>query len=97
MSNSNRSLSGVETNKIDIGFKVFTLDTSNIKTWDGVLKEGETTEHQIKNFIDNSVDNIKPNRTKEDVVTEILLKYGLELTISTQEIQLKGGTINSSG
>jgi adenine-specific DNA-methyltransferase len=63
---------------LDIGFKVFKLDSSNIKAWDG-----NPTELEANLF--DSQDNIKAKRTEEDVLFEILLKYGLDLTLPIAE------------
>lgn len=68
---------------LDIGFKVFKLDSSNIKEWDSNFEALE------ENLLD-SVDNIKSDRTSEDLLYEILLKYGLDLTLPIEE-----KTINS--
>lgn len=43
---------------LDIGFKAFKLDSSNIKTWDGNLD-------QLQNNLFDSQDNIKEDRTEE--------------------------------
>jgi adenine-specific DNA-methyltransferase len=59
---------------LDIGFKVFALDTSNIKAWDGNPDELEA------NLFDSTI-NIKEDRTELDVLYEILLKYGLDLSL----------------
>jgi len=56
---------------LDIGFKVFKLDSSNIKEWDSDFDNLEV------NLLD-SVENIKEDRTSEDLLYEILLKYGLD-------------------
>ena len=76
--------------KLDIGFKVFKLDSSNIKEWDP-----ETDD--IKQTLLDSVDNIKPDRTPLDVLYEIILKYGLELTVPIEEnknfYSIGGGTL----
>ncbi|MBK2296727.1 hypothetical protein IBE41_06140 [Francisella philomiragia] len=57
---------------LDIGFKAFKLDTSNIKPWDG---------KNISGFGDlvEDIDNIKQSRSTDDVLFEILLKLGLDL------------------
>jgi len=52
---------------LDVGFKVFKLDTSNLKKWNP----------DPKNFV--------PGRTELDVVYEILLKMGLELSAGIEE------------
>ncbi|WP_304206103.1 site-specific DNA-methyltransferase [Fusobacterium perfoetens] len=76
--------------KLDIGFKVFKLDSSNIKEWDS------ETENLEQSLFD-SIDNIKSDRTSLDVLYEILLKYGLELTVSIIEkknfYSIGGGTL----
>ncbi len=76
--------------KLDTGFKVFKLDTSNIKEWDS-----ETTD--LKQSLFDSVDNIKKDRTSLDVLYEILLKYGLDLNVPIVEnkdfYSIGGGTL----
>jgi adenine-specific DNA-methyltransferase len=73
--------SELKIDNLDIGFKVFKLDSSNIKEWDSDYENLE------KNLLD-TVDNIKPDRTQEDLLYEILLKYGLDLTIPIEELTL---------
>ena len=70
------------TNKFDLGFRVFKLDSSNIQAWDTSVEE---FEGQLDMFAENTGDHIKSNRTEEDVLFEILLKYGLELTLPIEE------------
>ena len=67
--------------KLDIGFKVFKLDSSNIKAWSG------STENLKENLL-SQVENIKPDRSQEDVLYEILIKFGIDLAtpILTKEV-----------
>ncbi len=58
----------------DLGFKVLKLDSSNIKPWD-------VDFDNIQQSLEDSVSNIKSDRSEEDVLYEILLKYGLGLTL----------------
>jgi len=67
---------------LDVGFRVFKLDSSNILAWDTSVDE---FEGQLDMFAENNGDHIKSNRTEEDVLFEILLKYGLELTLPIEE------------
>lgn len=55
----------------DIGFKVFRLDSSNIKPWDNELVMDEQT------LFDQSSEVFKKDRTNEDILYEIMLKYGV--------------------
>lgn len=73
---------------IDTGFKVFKLDTSNIKKWDPNIDKDDLA------LLDN-IDNIKVDRTKEDLLYEIILKMGLELTYPIEEIKIGINTIYS--
>ncbi|OQP17438.1 MULTISPECIES: site-specific DNA-methyltransferase [Geobacillus] len=77
-----------ETGKtdLDIGFKVFKLDSSNIKEWDPDFENLERDLFDLQN-------NIKEDRTKEDLLYEILLKIGLPLTVPIEEIDCRGKTI----
>jgi len=72
---------GIEN--LDIGFKVFKLDSSNIKAWD---PESGNLEQNLW----DSVENIKSDRSPEDLMYEILLKYGLDLTLPIEELELVG-------
>jgi adenine-specific DNA-methyltransferase len=62
----------------DLGFKVFKLDSTNIKPWDVDFDNYESS-------LDEYISNIKPGRSEEDVLYEILLKYGLDLTLPIEE------------
>jgi len=71
---------------LDLGFKVFKLDTSNIKAWDAEFDD-------VEGALLSAVENIKPTRTEADVLYELLLKYGLDLAIPTEERQIAGKTV----
>lgn len=81
-----------ETGKpdLDIGFKVFKLDSSNIKLWD------PETANLEQNLFDLQ-DNIKEDRTKEDLLFEILLKIGVPLTTPIEEVSVNGKIIYNVG
>lgn len=65
---------GEEPKKVpDIGFKVFKLDSSNLKKWQPDYDDLEAT-------LFDSVSNYVEGRSELDVVYEIMLKMGMELT-----------------
>ena len=64
-------------NDLDIGFKVFKLDSSNLEKWD---PDYNNVQQSL------TIDNIKSDRTNEDLVYEIMLKYGIDLTLPIEEI-----------
>lgn len=71
---------------LDIGFKSFKLDDSNIKTWDPNTKD-------LENTLFNSVQNLKEGRTQEDLLYELMLKMGIELTANIEELSVDGKII----
>jgi adenine-specific DNA-methyltransferase len=85
---NNADKEGIEN--LDIGFKVFKLDSSNIKPWDADFDNLEDT-------LLNAVDNIKDDRSEDDVLYEILLKYGLDLSIPIEARRIAGKTVYSVG
>lgn len=80
--------------KLDVGFRAFKLDSSNIQAWDTSI---DKFEDQLDMFEENNGDSIKSDRTEEDVLFEILLKYGLDLTLPIQEKQIDGCTVYNIG
>ncbi|MFD2703592.1 site-specific DNA-methyltransferase [Paenibacillus shunpengii] len=76
--------------KIDAGFRVFKLDETNLKKWD---EESIDVEKSLLDFIEP----LKEGRTKEDVVYEILLKYGIDLSVPIEEVSIAGQTVFSVG
>ena len=82
---------GEEPKKVpDIGFKVFKLDSSNIKKWNA---NTENLEEQLQQSILNQV----AGRSELDVGYEIMLKCGLDLTYPIEEIKVEDKTLYSVG
>ncbi len=76
---------------VDTGFKVFNLDSSNIKSWD------PSQSASIENQLYNMVNNIKEDRSEEDILYEILLKYGVDLNAPIEEKVIEGKKVYSIG
>lgn len=84
----NKDKEGIED--LDIGFKSFKLDSSNIKEWN--------PEYMDKDFtMEDLVNNFVPNRNEEDILYEIILKYGIDLTAPIEEHKVNGKTIYNVG
>lgn len=79
-----------EAKKLDIGFKVFKLDSSNINAWDSDPDNLETA-------LSNSLFNIKTDRSEDDLLYEIVIKYGIELTEKINRHSIDGKTVYEMG
>lgn len=84
------STSEDNSNILDIGFKVFQLDSSNIKRWNPDKKD---LAQSLWDYVDNFVEG----RTEEDVVYEIMLKTGIDLSCPVEKLERNGHTIYSIG
>lgn len=74
---------GVDPEALDIGFKVLKLDKSNIREWN-------TDFDNIGETIDLFEDMFVEGRSELDIVFEIMLKNGLELTYPVNSFQVDG-------
>ena len=74
----------------DLGFRVFKLDTSNIRAW-------EPNREDLEGTLLNSTDHIKADRGETDILYELLLKLGLDLCVPIEEKTIGGKTVQSIG
>ena len=82
---------GEEPRKVpDIGFKVFKLDSSNLKQWQPDYDDLETT-------LFDSISNYVEGRSELDVVYEIMLKMGMELTWPLETHTIGGKNVYEIG
>lgn len=80
---------GLGGQNLDIGFRVFKLDTSNVMPW-------STEPGQLNLQLENE-SNLRPERTSEDIFYEVLLKQGIELTEDSRSKEIAGHTVYSLG
>ena len=73
--------------KGDVGFRVFKLDTSNIRPW-------EATAETLSEQIDAYVSTILEGRSEEDLLTELMLKRGIDLSVNIETRQFDGLTVS---
>lgn len=81
---------GDKAKDLDIGFKVFKLDSSNLQKWN---PQPENIVENIQLFADNFL----PDRSEQDVLYEIILKMGLDLSCPIEEVEAAGETIHIIG
>lgn len=81
-----REDNSLTTQNQDLGFKVFKLDTSNIIPWN-------PEPDKIELLLRNAVENILVDRTRQDLLYEVLLKCNLPLTLPVEERKFGDNTV----
>ncbi len=76
-----------EKKPLDVGFKVFKLDTSNLKTWDSSVIPNDQLELFYER-LNSMIDTVKEDRTDMDVVYEVMLKMGIPLDVEVQYMEI---------
>ena len=79
----------------DLGFRVFKLDSTNIREWD-------PNPDNIAENLEAAIEHLKSNRTEQDILFELLLKLGLDLCVPMEQRTVTGSagqthTIHSIG
>ncbi len=86
---SGRKLKAKATS-LDIGFKVFRLDASNIRAW-------TPRPDDLTGTLFDHAEHLAPGRTEQDVLYELLLKLGLDLAVPMESRQIAGKTVHNIG
>lgn len=73
----------------DVGFRVLKIDSSNMS--DVYYRPDEVNQDELF----GQVDSVKPDRTGEDLLFQVLLDWGVELTLSINRETLHGKTVYS--
>ena len=81
---------------LDVGFRVFKLDTSNLKTWDATPIEDEQLD-LLYQRMNTMIHRVKPDRTDLDMVCEIMLKLGVPLIYSVTPFSVNNKTVYGVG
>ncbi|AYM86859.1 site-specific DNA-methyltransferase [Pseudoalteromonas agarivorans] len=71
---------------VGCNFKSFLLDETNIRRWDADFDD-------LAPALQLAAKSVKESRTSEDVLFEVLLKYGIELTTLVEEEVIEGKKI----
>ncbi len=75
---------------LDTGFRVYKLATSNLKPW-------QPDADDLEASILDAVDNVLPGRSEEDLLVELLLKTGIDLTLPEEKRTIAGRTVHALG
>lgn len=81
--------SPLTTAALDIGFRVFKVDSSNME--DVYYRPADYNQGQMELF----ADNIKPDRTPEDLLFQVMLDLGILLSSDIQETEIAGKKVFS--
>lgn len=81
--NNNYEIAG-ENNPLDIGFRVYRLSDSNMK--DVYYRPQDYKQETLNMF----ADNIKPDRTADDLLAQVMLDWGLPLSYRIEQIAING-------
>jgi len=76
--------------KGDLGFRVFKLDSSNIRSW-------EPDSEDLAQSLLSSIEHVKLDRTEQDILFELLLKLGLDPCVPIEQRLICGKTVSSIG
>jgi adenine-specific DNA-methyltransferase len=71
----------------DVGFRVLKVDTSNMK--DVYYRPDELKQSDLLDM----VDNVKEDRTAEDLLFQVLLDWGVDLTLPIRRETVQGKTV----
>lgn len=76
--------------ELDFGFRVFRLDGSNIRAW-------SPDSSDLDGTLFNHTEHLVPGRTEADILTELLLKLGLDLCVPIETKDIAGKLVHSVG
>lgn len=74
----------------DLGFRVFKLDTSNLKAWD-------PNTNTVREDLLSVAEHVKPDRSNDDLLYELLLKRGLDLAVPMEQKTIAGQVVHAIG
>ena len=75
---------GLTAGNLDIGFRVLKLDSSNME--DVYYNPAETSQDDLL----SQISNIKPDRTPEDLLFQVMLELGVTLSSKIEECEISG-------
>jgi len=83
-----REQAGLNGQNVDVGFRVFKVDSSNMKD---VYYQPDAVQQETLHGL---VDNVKDDRSDEDLLFQTLLDWGVDLTLPVKSEKIKGRTVH---
>jgi len=74
----------------DLGFRVFKLDSSNIREW-------EPKRDELDESLAEHIEHLRADRSEQDILYELLLKRGLDLCVPIETKEIAGKRVHSIG
>lgn len=74
----------------DVGFRVFKLDSTNIREWD-------PKRDNLAASLEESVEHLKKDRSSDDILYELLLKLGLDLCVPIETKKIGKHEVHNIG
>jgi len=74
----------------DLGFRVFKLDSTNIREW-------EPKREDLPQTLEQAVEHLKTDRSEADILYELLLKLGLDLCVPIEKRSIAGKDVHAIG
>ena len=75
---------------LDLGFRVLKLESSNIRAWEPIAAD-------LENTLLAHAEHLVQGRTEADILTELLLKLGLDLCVPIEQKEIAGKAVHSIG
>jgi adenine-specific DNA-methyltransferase len=80
----------IKKNNLTDGVRLYRLSDSNFNIWDGDIEN-----YDLSNQLERALNHINSNSTESDILTEVLLKSGFQLTVSIKEIKVSNKKVFS--
>ena len=94
--NGQMQIGDSEKKPLDVGFRVFKLDSSNLQTWDATPVD-ELRMEDLLNRMNTMINRVKADRSDLDMVCEVMLKLGVPLTYSVNKVSVNAKTAYTVG
>lgn len=80
---------------LDVGFKVFKLDTTNLKKWETTVswESEEAVQMELAERLQDMTNPVKEDRESLDMIYEVMLKNGMDLSLPLEEISMQGKNV----